>query len=162
MLSISVELVYTIINIIVLFLLLRRFLFRPVVKIMEERENLIRSNITGAEEQKAESDRLLETAQLQVSGAAQEAERVAEERLMQAKRDQEKLILEAQAESERLIQNGKKQAELERQKVLSDARAEVVGLAMDTARKIAGSNPNEEQASGLFRDLLDKVGDGHE
>ena len=59
MLRIDFNLVLTIINLIVLYLILRKFLFRPVMDIMEKREKMIADGISHAndEQDKAPLDR---------------------------------------------------------------------------------------------------------
>ena len=162
MLELNSGFIFTIINLIVLVLLLKKFLFTPVTKIMEEREALIQNSVSDAARQKQEAGQLLEDAHRQVSGAAQEAERVSQVRLQQAKLQEEALLEEAKAESQRILEAGRKKAELERQRTLSSARAQVVGLAMETARKISGSQANPEHAESLFQSLLEEVGDTDE
>ncbi len=55
MLRIDFNLVLTIINLIVLYLILRKFLFRPVMDIMEKREKMIADGISHANEESGQS-----------------------------------------------------------------------------------------------------------
>ena len=58
MLNINLSVIYNIINIIVLFLLLRKFLFKPVTDIMEKRKSLIEEALKDADNSKNEAAEL--------------------------------------------------------------------------------------------------------
>ena len=52
LLNLNWDLVWTIINLLVLFLLLKRFLFKPITEMMESRTAEIENNLKDAEDQK--------------------------------------------------------------------------------------------------------------
>lgn len=162
MLEFNSGFVFTIINLIVLCLLLRKFLFIPVTKIMAEREALIHHAMDEAKKREETAQALLTDAQRQVSGAAREAERVSQLRLQEAKAQEEALLEEARAESQRIIDLGQKKAQLERQQLINGAKAQVVDMALETARRIAGSRAEPEHAEKLFQSLLEEVGEPNE
>ena len=58
MLSINMDLVWTIINLIILYVLLKKFLIKPVTSIMEQRKALIEGSLANARKQEEESTEL--------------------------------------------------------------------------------------------------------
>lgn len=162
MLEFNSGFIFTIINLIVLCLLLRKFLFGPVTKIMAQREELIHNTVDEAKRREETAQALLADAQRQVTGAAQEAERVSRLRLQEAQAREEALLEEARAESQRIIDLGKKKAEEERRQLLAGAKAQVVDMALETARRVAGSRAEPEHAEKLFQSLLEEVGEPNE
>ena len=52
MLSLDWDIVWTIVNLLILFLLLKHFLFKPITKMMESRTAEIENNLKDAEDQK--------------------------------------------------------------------------------------------------------------
>ena len=55
MISLDISLVWVIINLLVLYLLLKKFLFKPVCKMMDERSAKIQSDLDGAAQAKADA-----------------------------------------------------------------------------------------------------------
>ena len=58
MISINMNLVYNLINVIVLFLVLKHFLFQPVLGIMQKREELIQGQLDHAAQTQKQADAL--------------------------------------------------------------------------------------------------------
>ena len=61
MISLDISLVWVIINLLVLYLLLKKFLFKPVCKMMDERSAKIQSDLDGAAQAKADAEKIKET-----------------------------------------------------------------------------------------------------
>ena len=72
MLRIDFNLVLTIINLIVLYLILRKFLFRPVMDIMEKREKMIADGISHANEEQDKAHALKKQYEDALNGAKEE------------------------------------------------------------------------------------------
>ncbi len=73
MLRIDFNLVLTIINLIVLYLILKKFLFRPVMDIMEKREKMIADGISHASDRQEEAESLKKQYESALSGAKEES-----------------------------------------------------------------------------------------
>ena len=58
MISLDISLVWVIINLLVLYLLLKKFLFKPVCKMMDERSAKIQSDLDGAAQAKADAEKI--------------------------------------------------------------------------------------------------------
>lgn len=162
MLKLDWNILFTVINVIILFLLLRRFLFKPVLSMMEKREKMITESLATAQKEREEAQMLMHEAQKQVDETNAEAELQAKQRREQAEREQRDALAETRKEADRILEASRKNALIEREKILSQSKDELVAAAMETAKKVASLRTGDEENHQLFRELIDEVGGAHE
>ena len=74
MLTLNLNILWTVVNILVLFVLLRKFLYRPVMNVIEQRQKQIDDAIADAEGKKNDAQAVLAQAQDKLQNVAAEAE----------------------------------------------------------------------------------------
>ena len=110
MLSINMGLVWTIINLIVLFLLLRHFLINPVSNIMEQRRKLIADGLQNAQDTQDEANRLKAEYEEALSGAKKESAEIVDKARIDARAEYDRIVGEAGAKAGNIIENAKENA----------------------------------------------------
>ena len=159
MLTLNWNIIWTFVDLIVLYVLMKKFLFARVQKVLDQRQEMIQGQMDHAKEQEALANQNLQQAQETVENATKEAREKAQ-RILEAASKKEKEQLQASGEeAKRILISSRKQAEQERKKLLADTQDEMVTIAMLAARKAVGNNINEEKEKALFEDLLKKVGE---
>ena len=141
LLRIDWNVVFTIINLIVLYLGLRKFLIGPVTNVMEQRKQMIEGQIADANKLKAEAGDLKK----QYEGKSAQAE-------------YENRINVADAEAEKIIENAHKTVELERDKTVQDLQSQIAVLAVAAAGKVLGEASTNENNRLLYQQFLTKAG----
>ena len=63
MLTLNLNLLWTVVNVLVLFLLLRKFLFKPIQNVLDQRQKMIEADIAAAKTSKTEAAAALTNAQ---------------------------------------------------------------------------------------------------
>ena len=101
-------LVWTIINLIVLFLLLRHFLINPVSNIMEQRRKLIADGLQNAQDTQDEANRLKAEYEEALSGAKKESAEIVDKARIDARAEYDRIVGEAGAKAGNIIENAKK------------------------------------------------------
>ena len=104
MIQINMNLVYTIINLIVLYLLLRHFLIRPVMEVMEKRRRMIDEGFQNARSAKEDALKMKREYEASLSGAKQEAVRIEREKAMREMKSE--IASLAAASARKLIKEG--------------------------------------------------------
>ena len=152
MLTLNLNLLYTVVNILVLFLLLRKFLYKPVMNIIAQRQKQVDDALNAAETSKQEAAAALNDAQAKLRNVDAEAaaRRTAYEQ--QAEKDKQQLLADAH------LAEGKAAAEAERQHKLRQADAQTTALARAMCEKLLARNLNEQDDARLLDDLLEKAG----
>lgn len=148
MLTLNWNIIWTFVDLIVLYVLMKKFLFARVQKVLDH-----------AKEQEAMANQNLQQAQETVENATKEAREKAQRILEAASRKEKEQLQASEEEAKRILISSRKQAEQERKKLLADTQDEMVTIAMLAARKAVGNNINEEKEKALFEDLLKKVGE---
>ncbi|MGN0394381.1 MAG: F0F1 ATP synthase subunit B [Coprococcus sp.] len=163
MISLNIwSLVFTIINLIVLFLLLRKFLINPVNRIIQEREEMINNTIADANKTKSEAMQLKKEYEDTLSGVSAECEDIREKSRQEAKNEYARIMEEADAKSNRMIADAEKSIKMEREKAFNDMESQIADLAMTAATRIIGDSADTNRNQSLYDEFLEKAGDVHD
>ena len=156
MINLSVSsIAITIINIIVLFLLLKKFLIGPINKIMAEREEMIKSSIANANQTKDDAMKLKQQYQ-------DECDTMRDKSRQAAQNEYNRIVADAGEKSNRMIKDAEKTIEVQREKALSDMESQVAELAMSAAAKILGEDSNDAKNQSLYDEFIEKAGEAHD
>lgn len=159
MLNLDWNVIFQIINIIVFFLLLKKFLFKPVTEIMEKRENLIRSSMEEAEDTRKKANELKAEYQAQLDGAKDEAAAIVKEAKARGEKEYELMLANAGRDAQKLINDAQESARIEREKAVKGARGEIAAIAIAAASKVAEKNIKAEDNKKLIEDFLSEAGE---
>ena len=160
MLSLSVSnLVITIINILVLYLLLRKFLYKPVMGIIEKRDEMIKTQLETAK--KTEQDAMQLKAQYEnwLNDAHDESLRIVENSKARAQEEYSRIVKEADEQAGKIIDNARKTVELDREKAVRGMEKEVANLALVAVSKMLGEQKNAAANQALYGQFLSQVGE---
>lgn len=144
--------VETVANILILFILLRIFLFKPINKMKADRTRTIQDNLDSAEKAKAEAEELRQQYEDSISEAKEKANQIIMKAHEDAESERSAIIRKSQEEAEKIVADADKTIENERKRVLRQAQSEIADLAIEAASKIIGENVDDEKN----RRLVDK------
>ena len=159
MLTLSLDIIWTFVNLIVLFLILKKFLFAPVQKVINEREALINGQMAEAKAKEEEANEKLLAAKRTVDDAAEEAKRKAQYILDMAAEKEKQYIKAAKDESAKILEESRIKAQQDKEKLLADTREEMISIALMAAKKAVGDSIDSKKEQALFDDLVKKVGE---
>ena len=160
MLTLNLNLLYTVVNVLILFLLLRKFLYKPVMGIIAQRQKQVDDALNAAETSKKEAAAAMNAAQDKLRNVDTDAAR-RETYEQQAETAKQQLLAEAQKQADAIVAEGKAAAEAERQHKLREADAQTTALARAMCEKLLSRNLTEQDDSRLLDDLLEKAGAEH-
>lgn len=146
-------LVWTIINLIVLFLLLRHFLINPVSNIMEKRRKLIADGLQNAQDTQDEANRLKAEYEEALSGAKKESAEIVDKARIDARAEYDRIVGEAGAKAGNIIENAKENVRIEREQTMKELQSQIAGLAIASAEKIVG-----DKEQNIYDQFLGEVG----
>ena len=156
--SISPYVVYTITNILILFLFFRFFLFKPVNEILDKRKKMIADNIEAAEKEKTDAQALKKEYQQVLDDAEEETVKIMKDAKERAKIEYTKQVEESRAEASRIMDEAKRSIELEKKKSMEQAQSEIAGIALLAAQKVIQKNVDEDANKKLIGDFLQEAG----
>ena len=134
MLRLDFNLVFTILNILIWYVLIRKFLFKPINNIITKREEALNA-------------RYDEVKQLQAEAKAEKDKSV---------QYQNQIVSDAHKKAGQIIDTSKKEAALQKEKVMNKAEQEIRGMILEAAVKSMQSEHNDE---ALYDEFLTKAGE---
>ncbi|MCL5951507.1 MAG: F0F1 ATP synthase subunit B [Chloroflexi bacterium] len=154
-LGISPNLLITqIVNFIILLVVLRLLLYKPVLNMLHSRRQKIQESLEYAERVKAEAaeqqkefERKLEETRRETQAAAAAAAQVGE-------KEREAILNQAREDARKLVEQAKEQIEYERKKMMADLRDEVVRLSLLAAQKVIGQSLDDQAHRQLVSEFI--------
>jgi len=150
--------ILALINIVVLYLLCKRFLFGPLTKLLEERDRKIKDSLEKAAYQEEHAKRLSVKHERELKEAKQMAQRIIDEARKQANKEYAAIIEEAKDKAHKIREKAKKDAEIDRREAAIKFKNEISSLALAAASKVLNENMDNERNKKLVEEFLDKEG----
>lgn len=150
---------FVLLNTVTMFLVLKHYLFQPVLKIIKDRQDEIDGMYRDADEAKASANALEAEYQQKLSVAAQTGERIVKEAVERGQSREEKIIRQANAEAAAIMDKAAADIAQEKKKALNDAKDEISGLAMAIAEKVVGHVLTDGDQAELVEKFIDELGD---
>lgn len=151
--------VFTIINLLVLYLFLKKFLFGRVNAVLEQREKLIQEQVEAAEAGKTQAQALQDQYEQKLSGAREEAEKIVSDAKVRAQKVYDNQMAQAQAEAKRVQAEAEARIATQRQEMLRGVRQEVAQLAVLAASQVARKDLDRETDRAMVEEFLSEAGE---
>ena len=159
MIKIDINLVFTIINLLVLYLLMKKFLFGPIIKVMDVRKAMIDQQFSGAKEQEDQAKALKEQYEGALKSAREESFQIMEQARKEAKAQADKTVEDTQAKVSAMLAKAQEDINTERENAMRQMKDDVASLAMEAAGKIIGKNSGADQDLSLYDQFIETAGD---
>lgn len=156
MLKFDFNILWTLIDLLLLFVLMRLFLFKPIKKVLDKRKTLIDEQFKAADEKEKSAIELYNEYQRELEGADEEKKAILDEARKNAKLEYDKILERAEAEAVKVKADAKRVSELESEKARLAVKEELAELAMETAEKIIGEKASAETDSSIYDKFLNE------
>lgn len=153
------QVIFTIINVLILFWFLKKFLFVPVQTMMNNRTNEIANSITSAEEKNREADRILAEYSQKISEAQIEGREIVQRANITAEKRAEEIVEQAKDETQKIKDRAYKDIELEKDKAFRSIKTEVADMAVQAAEKLIGKTLDKETDKNLIDEVINEMGE---
>lgn len=156
-LGINLPLLVTfVINFIILFALLSVVLYKPVLKMLDERQARIKESMEQAEQIKEQAARSEEQIQAALETARKEGQTIVAQAAQIGEKLREEAAETARKEAEALIGKARTEIELERDKAMDDLRADFADIAVLAAGKVIKESLDSKKHRKLIDEVLDE------
>ena len=150
---------FTLANTVALFLVLKKFLFKPVMKMIEERQQEIDSMYKDAGDAKEQAQAMQAEYQEKLSAAQETSERLVKEAVARGQHREEEIIRQANQEASAILDKASSDIALEKKKAINDAKDEISDIALAIAGKVVGRELNGADQSELIDHFINELGD---
>lgn len=159
MLIFNWQILWTFLNLIIFYLLLKKFLFRPVTAMMEQRAGQVQESLLHAKNARADAESLKNQYQDHLKQAQQESAQLIVQAREEASRQAEEILRQAHQDAEHILQNAAQETIRDREQAMEDLQAGLSEIILLAAAKVSQKNMDEETNKELVEQFLSQVGD---
>ena len=145
----------TLANTIALFLVGRKYLFGPIMKMIEDRQKEIDGMYDAAGAAREEADAMKQEYQQKLSAAQATSDRMVKEAVARAQSREEEIIRQASA----ILDKAAADIAQEKKKAINDAKDEISDMAMAIAGKVVGRTLNSADQAALVEHFINELGE---
>ncbi len=150
---------FTLANTVALFLVMKKYLFGPVMKIITQRQQEIDDLYADAGKDRQQAQQLRTEYQQKLAAAQQTSEQLVKEAVARGQARQEDILRQANAEADAIRQKAQADIAREKKKAINDAKNEIAGLAVDIAGKVVGHSLDAEDQASLVDQFIEELGE---
>ena len=149
--------VASILNLLILTLILKKFLFKPVHNMLDKRKEQVDSLYRDAEQsrQKAEEDRALYGEKL--AGAVEEAETIVRSAAQRADKQSDEILADAKRRAAETVKQAEEDIEQAKKKAMDELKNEVAGISVQIAENVVGRELNGDDHKELIDSFIDRL-----
>jgi F-type H+-transporting ATPase subunit b len=146
--------IWTIVFFVIVFLVLRKFAFGPIQRLIDERREAIRLALESADEARDEARRLLEEHKQLIGQARSEAEEILAEARKTRESMEHRMREETEAERQRRLEETRREIAAETARALEQIRSEVADLTLEAASRVVGRALDAESDRALIDEAI--------
>ena len=149
--------IWTIITFLLLFYVLAKFAWKPLLSMLEERESLIKRSLSDAETAREELQKINLESEAIITKARTDAQSILSDGKAAAEKIKEDTVAKAKEEASKIREDAKQQIKAEKDRAISDIKKEVVDLSLNVAEKLIKKNISEKDNASLIEESLEKI-----
>ena len=156
------QIVVSLINLVLLFLIVKRFLYKPVKKMLENRQNEVEKRYSDAEKANNEALENKKNYEEKLSAASVEADGIIQSAVDTAKAREKEIVSDAKLKAEGIILKAENDAKLAMLKAEDSIKQEIIDVSTVLAEKMLEREISEQDHKDLIDSFIDNIGDGDE
>jgi F-type H+-transporting ATPase subunit b len=145
------------VNFLIIFWLLSRFIFKPLMKKMEERSHKVEQSLKNVKEIEAKLHSAEESRKAEIQKGHLEAQEIISKAQKTAEESKNQILAEAKAASEKMIEQTKKQLENEKEKLLVEVREAAATMVVTATERILREKIDLKKDEQLIKQSLQGV-----
>ena len=149
-------------NLLILFLFLKKLLFKPLKNMIDSRQKEIDDMYADAESSKAEAAELKVEYEKKLEKASEESEEIVKSAMRRAKLREEEILREAGEQAARTVERAYEQVELEKKRAINEIKSEVSEMAIGIASAVIGRDVDGDEHKELIDSFIADMGDSND
>ncbi len=152
-------LIFTWVNLLILFLLIKKFFFKPMNKMLEARNAEIEADYSKATEAEKRAEAMRKEYEEKLSNAKDEASKIVSDAVENAALRSDVIVKEAEEKASDMIKRAQKSIEAQRESAFNELQGEISSMAVDIAEKIIKKDIDEKDHHELISRALEGLGE---
>ena len=154
-----VNFVCVVVNLLVLYVLMKKFVFGRVTKIIDARQALLEEKHASASKAQEEADRLKKEYEKSLENANETSVQIVKEAKSRARAEYNKIMARAAADAEAMKAGAEKAIATEREKQMDELHVQIMDLAVEAAGRIMAEKSSPETDKALYDAFIKEAGD---
>ncbi len=149
-------------NLVILFLIIKKFLFKPVKKVLAQRQETLDNKYLEAQQAVSEAEENKKTWENKIQSAQSEADAIIKNASDDAKLRGERIVADARDKADGIVRQAQTEAELERRKAEEGIRREIVDVSAALTEKLLGREISVQDHRDMIDSFIEEIGEGNE
>ena len=154
MISIDVSSIIVVLNFIVLLVLLKSYLYKPIKKFLTERQDFIASKTESMVRAEKKAQDLQSQRQTELDGAMDEAKGLRKKAKEEAELVASDIIRTAKEQKVRMIDEAEKQIEFEKEKAIQSIGSDIAGMVSELSGKFMNKKITASEDEKIIKELV--------
>ena len=146
-------------NLLIMFLILKRFLFKPVQKMMAARKQQVDQIYQDAKENRDSAINMKQEYEARLAAAREEADGLVRNAVQTAQRKGDAIVAEANSQASHLKQKAEQEIAQEKKQMLQDVRGEISDIAVSIASQVVEREVKKQDYDGFVDEFIKNVGE---
>ena len=145
-------------NLLILYLFLKKILFKPVKNMIDSRQKEIDDMYSDAENSKTESEKMKAEYEQKLAKASEESEEILKNAVRRAQLREEEILREANDKAARTLERASEQIELEKKRAINEVKDEVSSMAINIAAAVIERDIKKDEHEKLIDEFISEIG----
>ncbi len=150
---------FTLLNTLTIFFVAKKFLFAPVMKIIDDRQKEIDDLYADAGTAREQALVMESEYKDKLSKAMETSEQIVKDAVARGQERQDEILRQANRDASALMDKARSDIALEKKKAINDAKDEISGMAVAIAEKVVGRELNDTDQAKLVEDFINELGE---
>ena len=146
-------------NLLIQMWLIKKFLFKPVQKVLAQRQQLADAQIADAEAARTDAEAMRADYEQRLAAAKEEAATLVQNATRTAQLRSEEILRQAQADAVEIKNKADADIAQQRKKAINEVKDEIGGIAMDIASKVVEREIDLQAHQALIDEFIRNLGD---
>lgn len=151
--------IFQILNLLLLMVLFKKYLFKPVTEILEKRQAEIEGHYQEAQQAETDAKAMKADYESKMAGARQEADRVIKTATESANAMSASIVEDARTQADQIKRRAQTEIDLERRRAFDEVKGELSGIALDIASQVIEREVNEKDHEAFINEFIKNVGE---
>lgn len=146
-------------NLLILYLFLKKILFKPVKNMIDSRQKEIDDMYSDAEKSKTDAQTMKAEYEEKLESANEESEEILKRAIRRAELREEEILAEANQKASRVLERAEEQVELEKKRAINEVKDEVSEMAISIASAVIERDLKGEEHKELIDEFISHMGE---
>ena len=150
---------FVLLNTIALFLVMKKFLIGPILKMISDRQAEIDGMYQEAENARELANAMKDDYAQKLEAANETSQRIVQEAVIRGQNREDEILRDARNQASAIMDKAYADIAQEKKKAMNDAKDEISGMAMAIAEKVVGRSLQEADQQRLVEQFIEELGE---